>query len=223
MGLNKSNGNMYEFITHTYNVIKGQCYHDCSYCYMKRWGKLRGVRFDYTELKTDLGKNNFIFIGSSCDMWAETINSKWIKDILNHVSKYQNKYLLQTKNPKRILEFIDMPFIKDNVVVCTTIETNRYYKQYMNNSPNVEDRINAMQKINHHLKTYITIEPIMKFDLDEFVKIIKLCNPIQVNIGADSGNNNLLEPTKNQINELINALNKFTKVHKKNNLQRILV
>ncbi len=39
MGLNKSNGNMYEWITHTWNTIKGECYHDCSYCYMKKWGK----------------------------------------------------------------------------------------------------------------------------------------------------------------------------------------
>lgn len=33
MGLNVSKGNMYEFITHTFNTIKGKCYHDCSYCH----------------------------------------------------------------------------------------------------------------------------------------------------------------------------------------------
>ena len=27
---------MYEFVTHTWNPIKGKCYHDCSYCYMKK-------------------------------------------------------------------------------------------------------------------------------------------------------------------------------------------
>jgi hypothetical protein len=68
MGLNTSKGNMYDFVTHTWNTVKGECYHDCSYCYMKRWGKLKPARFDQKELKTDLGSNNFIFVGSSCDM-----------------------------------------------------------------------------------------------------------------------------------------------------------
>lgn len=34
MGLNKSKGNMYEFITDTYNIVKGACDFGCSYCYM---------------------------------------------------------------------------------------------------------------------------------------------------------------------------------------------
>ena len=52
---------MYNFITHTWNTIKGECPHGCSYCYMKRWGKQSSLHFDEKELKTDLGKNNFIF------------------------------------------------------------------------------------------------------------------------------------------------------------------
>jgi DNA repair photolyase len=60
MGLNTSTGNMYSFVTHTWNTVKGECHHDCSYCYMKRWGKQKPVRFDKKELKTDLGKDNFI-------------------------------------------------------------------------------------------------------------------------------------------------------------------
>ena len=41
--------NMYQFIDATWNTIKGECFHDCSYCYMKRWGKLKPVRFDEKE------------------------------------------------------------------------------------------------------------------------------------------------------------------------------
>ena len=77
--LNKSKGNMYEFVTHTWNAIKGECYHQCSYCYMKRWGRLKPVRLDEKELKTDLGNDNFIFVGSSCDMFAQNIPDEWIK------------------------------------------------------------------------------------------------------------------------------------------------
>jgi len=80
MALNKSKGNMYEFVTHTWNAIKGECPHDCSYCYMKRWGKLNPIRLDTREFKTDLGEGNFIFVGSSCDMFADSIPYEWIEE-----------------------------------------------------------------------------------------------------------------------------------------------
>lgn len=62
----------------------------------------------------------------------------------------------------------------------------------------------------------------MDFDLYQMVGLIKQCSPVQVNIGADSGNNNLPEPSKEKVFELINELEKFTIVHKKKNLNRIL-
>ena len=106
MPLNKSTGNMYNFITHTWNTIKGECPHGCSYCYMKRWGKQPSLHFDEKELKTDLGKNNFIFVGSSCDMFAKHIPYEWKIDTLNHCLEFpKNKYFLQTKNPGKLLSF----------------------------------------------------------------------------------------------------------------------
>jgi hypothetical protein len=46
--------------------------------------------------------------------------------------------------------------------------------------------------------------------------------PKQVNIGADSGNNHLPEPSKREILQLIDELQKFTVVAKKKNLARLL-
>jgi len=68
----------------------------------------------------------------------------------------------------------------------------------------------------------ITIEPIMDFDLNPFIRKIKYNSPEQVNIGGDSGNNNLPEPSKKKILELISELEKFTIVVKKKNLNRLL-
>jgi hypothetical protein len=62
----------------------------------------------------------------------------------------------------------------------------------------------------------------MDFDLREMVELIKECNPVQVNIGADSGNNNLPEPGKEKLLELIKELKKFTTIAKKTNLERLL-
>lgn len=222
MPLNKSTGNMYSFVTHTWNTVKGKCYHDCSYCYMKRWGALKDVRFDEKELKTDLGSGNFIFVGSSCDMFAKDIPEQWIIKTLHHMEKFDNKYLLQTKNPERLLDYIDACVITDKCTICTTIESNIFYPDIMKNSPTPLERSLAMQEISSIVDTYVTIEPIMDFDLKEMVELIKRCNAKQVNVGAESSGKKLPEPTKAKVLELVSELQKFTTIHNKSNLHRLL-
>ena len=222
--LNKSTGNMYSFVTHTYNTIKGECLHDCSYCYMKRWGKLSPIHFDQKELKTDLGSGNFIFVGSSCDMFAENIPEKWIADTLDYLAKFDNKYLFQTKNPKRFKYFFDhtTTIWYHKAVLCTTLESDSYYPEIMNQSPTPMERSIVMGELSSMIDTYVTIEPIMEFHLEHFVNMIKRCNPVQVNIGCDSGNNHLPEPSKEKLLQLIEELQKFTTIHNKSNLKRLL-
>lgn len=221
MGLNLSKGNMYDFVTHTWNTVKGECYHDCSYCYMKRFGKLNPVRFDNKELKTDLGEGNFIFVGSSCDIFAKDIPEEWINKTLKHCEQANNKYLFQTKNPDRFMDYIHACVITDKSVLCTTIESNRYYPEITRNSPDVFKRAIAMNQVSEIVKTYVTIEPILDFDLDIMVQLIHDCRPEQVNIGADSGNNNLPEPAQDKVLELIDELKKFTVISRKKNLDRL--
>ncbi len=216
MGLNISKGNMYDFVTHTWNVIKGECYHDCSYCYMKRWGKLNPVRFDEKELKTDLGKDNFIFVGSSCDMFAENIPYEWIDKTVEYCNKFNNKYLFQTKNPINIKD----NYLPNDSVVCVTVESNRIYPELWNKAPSPNKRISGFDQLKE--AKFITIEPILDFDIEIMIHLMKLLWPIQINIGADSGGNNLPEPPKEKILELISELEKFTKVKQKKNLKRLL-
>ena len=222
MPLNKSTGNMYSFITHTWNTIKGECPHGCSYCYMKRWGKQPPLHFDEKELKTDLGKGNFIFVGSSCDMFAENIPFDYVHKTLEHCKKYtENEYLLQTKNTDKLAMFVQM--LNEYFSLCTTLETNRIYKEIMNNSPSIIDRVLSFARIPAERK-YITVEPIMDFDLPEFIEMIQHCKPVQVSIGADSSHkrNKLPEPPKEKILALIEELEKFTSVVQKKNLRRLL-
>jgi hypothetical protein len=189
---------------------------------MKKWGNLNPTRFDEKELKTDLGNGNYIFVGSSCDMWAENIPDEWIVKTLKHMEKFDCKYLLQTKNPGRILDFIDPCVISDKCIVCTTIESDIFYPEIMRNSPHTMQRSIAMQEIGELMDTYVTIEPILDFNLEHMIKMIKRCNPKQVNIGADSCNNKLPEPSREKVEKLIIELNKFTTIHRKTNLQRLV-
>jgi len=223
MGLNVAKGNMYEFVTHTWNTIKGACPHDCSYCYMKRFGNLKPARLDAKELKTDLGDDNFIFVGSSCDMFAGEIPSEWIEKTLSHCRERENKYLFQSKNPAGFSSFYPHGF-PSHTNLCTTIESNRFYSKIMCRSPTPQDRASAMQALNdwnYRFDTFVTIEPILDFDLTPLVELIRRCEPEQVNIGADSGGNNLPEPSIEKVMELVAELGKFTRVAKKRNLTRL--
>ena len=217
--LNESRGNMYAFVTHTWNTIKGRCPHDCSYCYMKRWGKQKDLHFDEKELKTDLGTGNFIFVGSSCDMFANEISSVWIMKTVNYCIKQEagNQFLFQSKEPGR---FKGWSFPK-NTTLGTTIETDRYYRQ-MGKTPKPWSRAAAMNTARVKHETMVTIEPIMNFDTELLLRMISMCQPKWVNIGADSGGHKLPEPPAGKVRELIAELSKFTEVKIKPNLNRIL-
>ena len=109
MALNKvkPGSNMYPFLNdypvpnanrgYTWNTVKGECPdYQCIYCYMRMF-KLNKRRFDEQELKTSLGKGNFIFVGSSNDMFSKTVPEDWIRRTLAHCQKYpENRYLFQS-------------------------------------------------------------------------------------------------------------------------------
>lgn len=217
--LNKvKQGNMYGFITHTWNPLGGECKHGCPYCYVKKGmasmsGKYKGEpRLIKKELQTNLGKGNTIFVCNCNDLFGEWIPENWIIEILikccdTYISG--NTYFFQTKNPKRFENF-NIWFPK-NSIFCTTIETNNIYT-YL--------RAIAMSELQGR-KT-VTIEPIMEFDLNEMVTMIKDIKPEWVSIGADSKHCNLPEPSSEKVKELIEELSKFTRVIQKDNLARLL-
>ncbi|KKM13288.1 hypothetical protein LCGC14_1717700 [marine sediment metagenome] len=227
--LNKQKGNMYGFVDATWNVVKGKCPHGCTYCYMKRFGEQAELHFDESEMKTDLykyGENQFIFVGSSCDMWAEDVLFRYRSRTINHCNKYpKNKYLVQTKNPQGVLVmllFHDFVFPK-NTTIATTIETNRAYPQ-MGKAPPIEERIRALRQIKElGFKTMITIEPVMDFDIMPLIACIFYAGPDQVNIGADSQGHKLPEPSAEKIKTLIERLSRFTEVKRKPNLKRLSI
>ncbi len=233
MALNKvkAGSNMYQFITHTWNPIRGECYHGCSYCYMHRmWNRfpeMKELKFVEKEMSTSLGKDKYIFIGSSTDMWTDKIPDIWLDHVIEHCLKFDNKYFIQTKNPKRFFDYILTysdnlrKAIFDKFSFCITLESDIQYIE-MGATMSPQKRVDEFSKLNFK-EQYVTIEPIMKFSsVDNFVRLIRKLNPVQINIGADSGNNLLPEPTGDEIRELIIELEKFTKVKQKDNLKRLL-
>jgi len=216
MGMNKQKGDMYAFVTHTWNPIRGKCPHDCSYCYMKVYPQ-GDFRFVEKEMKANLGDNNFIFVGSSTDAWAETVPTEWIAKVLKYCrdNDVYNKYLFQSKNPAYFNKWLG--FFPDDTILGTTIETNRDYE--ISQAPTPEVRMLAMLDL--PLPKMVSIEPIMDFDLDILVDWVTQIKPEFVSIGADSKGHHLPEPNSDKVQSLIVELQKITSVKVKDNLSRI--
>jgi protein gp37 len=227
MGLNKQKGNMYPWITHTWNPIRGKCPHDCSYCYMKRIPNVGELRFVEKEMNTNLGKGNKIFVGSSTDIWTDDSTGcqrYWIENTIAQCVRYsENWYIFQSKNPNKYSLYISLlENIHDctnGILLGTTIETN---KEFGGISKAPEPYFRMCHMIRLILPKFVSIEPIMDFDLPIMVKWIEGIHPKFVSIGADSGHNNLPEPPAWKVKRLIEELEQFTEVRVKNNLKRIL-
>jgi DNA repair photolyase len=219
--LNEVKGNMYDWVTHTWNPVKGVCPHDCTYCYMKKWGiKMKPARLVLSELKTDLGSGNTIFVGSSCDMWASAIPKNAIEMVLNHCQKHpDNTYVFQSKNPNRFSNIM----LPQNTMLGTTIESDQWHTA-MKFSPTPWVRAESMIWLKEMGQAgFITIEPVMNFHLESFVEMIKAAAPSFVNIGANTNSKiKLEEPSSAKLQAFINELLQFTEIREKSNLKRIL-
>lgn len=229
--MNKSTGLMYSYVDGTYNPIKGICMFLCLYCFMitmrQRFNQDGTLRLDEKELTKPLGKGKFIFVGSSTDEFAHNIPSEWLIRVLNHLYEYpDNTYQLQSKNPRRFLEFVNHPLMNDpkRVIFCTTLESDIDYSG--SKAPSMQERVAAMQELSRMgFQTMVTVEPMMAFSSPQnFAELIASCNPMQVNIGVNTSRTvKLQEPTKNEFQALMAELNKRNiNVHLKKNIERML-
>lgn len=226
---------MYKFNSelYTYNPIKGECIHDCSYCFMKsirhRFKQDPTLRLDAKELRANLGQGHYIFVDSSSDACAADVPTAWIIKVLDHLNRYpDNEYMLQSKNPARFLEFVDHKFFKDckdKLVLCTTIESHSDYPN-VSKAPLIAERVAAMNELSDlGFQTMVTIEPIMDFyNPATFASMIETIHSIQVNIGANTSKTvKLKEPSRDKILALIAELEaRGITVHQKDNLARLL-
>jgi len=178
-----------------------------------------GILWLFSDLFKLPLKPRIIFVAGQNDLFANNVPTHMVKRTIDECKKHpQHTYFFQTKNPERLCSFL-FDFPKESIL-CTTIETNRKYPQ-MGFAPTTYERAQAMRKITAFEKQ-VTIEPVMDFDLDEMVMLIRMCHPSKVNIGADSKHNNLPEPSKEKLLALIDELSKFTVIDQKRNLNRLL-
>ena len=227
MNLRESKGNMYDWTDYTWNPIKGICPHQCSYCYMREfWPKMKEPRLVEGALNgSDLSpvkEGSTVFVGSSIDVFASQIPDEWIRKVLVHCNEFPDiKFVFQTKNPSRFYQFEKK--IPAGSLLGITLETNRAFRGIWTDvCPWPGQRVQDFLLV-EGFKKFITIEPIIDFLFPVFITWILKVKPQFVNIGADSKGHGLPEPTKEDVQQLIDAMrNQGIYVREKDNLKRIM-
>jgi len=212
---------MFPIIDYCHNPVEG-CLHGCIYCWARKKAKnkLKNTSFrpqlNRKKLKERFKPGYLIFEVDNGDLWGDWVPREWISAVLGYVRKYPKVYFLfLTKNPARYHEFLD--YFPENAVLGATIETNRddLYKKYrISRAPLPSERYRAMKELDWDLKI-ISIEPILKFELERFVKWIVDIDPVIVFVGYDNYNNRLPEPSLAETLKLLDRLEHITIVVRK--------
>lgn len=211
----------------TFNLIVG-CNYNCIYCYARVWSRRfgRNCRYClsfYPHFHVDRLRRKPVvrgclpvFINDMCDMLGDWIPDRWIEETINYISRHADvDFMVLTKNPKRYHEFK----FPDNAILGCTVETNLVkfnvegaLDEYplISKAPSPVERIDEMISLEHDRK-FISIEPVLDFNLDEFVEQIYMVNPSFIYIGycnpvSYARNMRLPEPSLSKVHMLIDAI-----------------
>lgn len=218
---------MYPWVTHTHCHLGGECPHKCSYCYVNsfpfgRPERYKGpLRLIEKEFSVNYGKGKTIFIENCNDLFAKKVSVAFINPILEHCRKWpENTYVFQTKNPRRMAYFYT--HFPNNVIFGTTIESTLYYHDIMREAPMPLSRVQGMKMLPPTSRKFVTIEPVIDFDVDILASWIDQIRPEFLNLGADSKGNNLPEPSIEKIMRFTEKLKEYgIELREKHNLARL--
>lgn len=237
---NSKQGNMYPWIDECWCPLRGACPHRCSYCYVPstsagRCGLYSGPLtlseksmhwMPRTETKT-------VFIGYMNDLFATEVLTALLIRVLDHCVTFCSGRTLvfQTKNPRRAFRFLPSiiratELAGGDVLLGVTLETNRRIPLEISQAPSPLSRYDTllgMSPGHRAAHLFLTLEPIMDFDVAELSGWICALRPKFVNIGADSKGHNLPEPSAGKIIALLSVIQMAgIEIREKHNLGRLL-
>ncbi len=196
---------MFRAVSETWNPFHG-CEFSCDYCWakglvitklkhMERYRNGFEPGFEEKDLKRRFKPGSLVAVSLMGDI--AFCKQEWLDRILARIREFpETNFLLQTKNPA-IFRDMDIPM---NCYASTTIETNRNNKH--SKAPTAHARYIAMLELDHPRK-FISIEPVMDFDLIPMSKWLKDIMPSIVEIGADNYNKGLPAPPWWKVDHLI--------------------
>lgn len=223
----KAKGNMYPWVTHMWEPFRPYaCAHKCIYCYAHRMHERFKIKegvnpvldFPFPALRKDLT----IFVCHLSDLFSDSVSDFQIYEVLRQCHDYNNKYVLQTKNPSRYYHFFEY-LNPENTILGTTIETDKFQSS-VSLAPGGGLRALEIKRVKENgFKTFITVEPILDFNLESFLELFEYADPDFINIGADSKKSELTEPNGDKIRDLIQGIQELgIEIRSKHNLERLL-
>lgn len=197
------------------------CEHECSYCWseilkkgrLKNTAKYRDLsvpKLVEKEFSKRFGSLDFVFVEPMGDLFGDWIPEEMIMRVLTFMQNHSGKWLLLTKNPKRMWMFKHhIPTRRATVGI--TLETNRVTSAFSKAPVPLHRAISFSQfaYYGQDVQRFICIEPIMDFDLADFVQLIAICQPQKVAVGYDNYPNRhpaLPEPELAKTRDLIKHL-----------------
>lgn len=197
---------MFPFITKTWNPLGGECLHGCAWCWAKalikqyNFASYQGApKLLENKLQETFAPEDFVFVGSMVDLFGEWVPPRMIQLIIDRVAFIgRAQFLFLSKNPQRFLEFDWKP----HMIAGITLETNR--DNLVFNAPTRTDRIEAFSRFQG--RKFVSIEPILDFDLGGLVHAIEKIKPEFVAVGYDNYRHGLPEPSLAKTEVLIRLL-----------------
>jgi len=189
----------------TWNPFKG-CEFECAYCtpsfqrQAKRQKQLCQLCYAYKphchpERLSRIPSADIIFVCGNGDLsfCPPEFTREIIHAVRDHNARCAHKtYYFQSKRPEYFAEFLHL--LPENAILLTTLETNRDagYRQF-SQAPVPSDRYQQFRRLKYPRKV-VTIEPVMDFDTDEFVRWIAELRPEYVWLGYNSRSNEVRLP-----------------------------
>ena len=215
---------MFPFITHTVNPLGGgpcpfNCYHGGCWANLMKtrygWEKYKGPwRVIEKELK-NFKHGDMVFPFDMTEIGAPGIPENIITELMAWIARQPCEMLLLSKNPA--FYRINADIMPHNAWLGATIETDSSITLEHSKAPTPWRRLVEMQWVAENLpanKTFVSIEPIMKFSPD-FERSIMKIKPHAVAVGYDNYKNGLPEPRLAATESLIKELEEFTTVYRK--------
>ena len=212
-----SSSRMFNFITECWNPLCMRCQYACSYCWSEalkdgrlknspRYQKLALIKDRCYLVEKELNRHfkaeASVFVEDCGDLFGSWVPEPWIYEVLKVIERCPKaKFLLLTKNPKRMLDFK----FPDNVLCGATIETTESVRAFSLAPPPMQ-RFQAMRELSHPHKM-VCIEPIVDFNLSQFYHWLTWIPHLElVVVGYDNHNACLPEPSLKKTMKLINDL-----------------
>jgi len=216
MTLNKAKGRMFKSVGWTWNPIAG-CDHDCAYCWARslseRYNRSFEPQFREKYLNDKMPNDgSWIFVGSMGDTFCSGVQDTHIYQLLSFIKqdKSNNKFLLMTKNPARLMMWrAYLKEIKEKIIIGTTIETNRDTSSW-SNAISTEMRKEALNfaKI-QGFNTFVSMEPLADFDLGVISAWLLCIDPEAIEIGLENYSNYTTKPNEEKIKQLLDWLDEY--------------